>query len=143
MYLALGTTSVPVEPYALRDMSTAQARSPLSTHTAGSRRRRYPLGTLEASKRIGPLFRLASRGWLVTQMMRRWSDFSCSNHLVKTMRCLLWVPRGQSRCGRSVFPAVCGLPAASDAASLCVFVSASFLYGCDHSRHIVDKVFTQ
>ena len=83
MYLALGTTSVPVEPYALRDMSTAQARSPLSAHTAGSRRRRYPLGTLEASKHIGPLFRLASRGWLVTQMMGRWSDFSCYNHVVK------------------------------------------------------------
>ena len=63
-----------VEPKALRDMQTAQARSPLSAHTTGSRRKRHPLGTLEASKRIGPLFRLASRGWLVTQMMGRWSD---------------------------------------------------------------------
>ena len=63
-----------VEPYALRDTAIAQARSPLSAHTKGSRRRRYPLRTLEASKRIGPSFRLESRGWLVTQMMGRWSD---------------------------------------------------------------------
>ena len=36
--------------------------------------KRNPLGTLAAPQLIGPLIRLPNRGWLVTQMMDRWSD---------------------------------------------------------------------
>ena len=61
----------------------------------GSCRSRYPLGTLEASNLIGPLFRLLSRGWLVTEMMGK-CQIQWLQSLRQIQQCLLFVLTGRS-----------------------------------------------